>query len=185
MRHTLLALLFIASGAWATPYDICIISDNPEPACFVLDTPLPKEDIIAVVEYPEGTTQINIAGVEVQLNCKDTNGDGFDDECLMGISAADSPYHPYGTDLAVVCSGTTLLLTKADGEGGTYTNSQMNSLQCGYVAPPDDPCFNGSWYIGYGKPECEDVDNVEYRLFCTEVYEEDFYGLAKRTTCPR
>ena len=184
MRHTLLALLFLASGAWATPYDICIISDNPDPVCFVLDTPLPKADIVAVVEYPSGDVEINIAGVEVQLDCKDNNGDGFDDECLMGISAADSPYHPYGTALDVMCSGTTLLVTKADGEGGTYTNSQMNSLQCGYVAPPTDPCYNGSWYVGYGNPECEQ-DDVEYRLFCTEVETEDFYGLAKQTTCPR
>ena len=185
MRHTLLALLFMASGAWATPYDICIISDNPEPACFVLDTPLPKEDIIALVEYPDGVTQINIAGVEVNLDCTDTDGDGFDEECLMTVEASDSPYHPYGTDLDVMCSGTTLLVTKADGEGGTYTNSQMNSIQCGYVAPPDDPCYNGSWYVGQGNPECEAVDDFEYRVFCTSVEDEDFYGLAKRTTCPR
>lgn len=187
MRHTLLLLsaFLVVPFATAVPYDICIISDNPEPACFVLDTPLPKEDIIALVEYPDGHTEINIAGVEVNLDCEDTDGDGFDEECLMTVEEADSPYHPAGTALDVMCSGNTLLVTKANGSGGTYTNSQMNSIQCGWVAPDDDPCYNGSWYVGQGNPECEDVIEVEYRLFCTSVEDEDFYGLAKRTTCPR
>ncbi len=186
MRHTLtmLALLWLASQAMAAPYDICIISDAPDPACFVLDTPLPKDDIIAVVEYPDGDTEINIAGVEVNLNCKDTDGDGFSEECLMTVEAADSPYHPYGTVLSAQCVRTTLITKKADGEGGTYTNSQMNSIRCGYVAPDDDPCYNGSWYVGQGNPECEDVIDIEYRLFCTSAEDEGVYGLATRTACP-
>jgi len=185
MRHTLLLLTLLwASSSIAVPYDICIISDNPDPACFVLDTDLPKDDIIAVVEYPNGDTEINIAGVEVNLDCKDTDGDGFSEECLMTVEAADSMYHPYGTVLSAQCVRTTLLTTKADGEGGTYTNSQMNSIQCGYVAPDDDPCYNGSWYVGQGNPECEAVDDFEYRLFCTSAEDEGVYGLAKRNTCP-
>ena len=185
MRHTLLILLFLASGAWATPYDICIISDAPDPACFELDTPLPKDDIIALVEYPSGDYELSIAGVNLDFDCTDTDSDGFDDECVITVEAAESPYHAYGVALSVTCSGTTLLVTKADGEGGTYTNSQMNSIQCGYVAPPDDPCYRGTWFIGQGNPECEDLGDIEYRLFCTSVEEDDFYGLAKRTTCPR
>ena len=182
---TLFGMLLIASQAMATPYDICIISDAPEPACFVLDTPLPKEDIIAVVEYPDGNTEINIAGVEVNLDCKDTDGDGFSEECLMTVEAADSPYHPYGTVLSAQCVRTTLITKKSDGEGGTYTNSQMNSIQCGYEPPEDDPCFRGSWYIGYGNPECEDVSDIEYRVYCTSVEDEGVYGLATPTACPR
>lgn len=186
MRHTLLLLsaLLVAPFATAVPYDICIISDNPEPACFVLDTPLPKEDIIALVEYPDGDTEINIAGVEVNLVCTDTDDDGFDEECLMYVVAADSPYHPYGTVLSAQCVRTTLLTKKSDGEGGTYTNSQMNSVRCGYEAPDDDPCYNGTWYVGQGNPECEAVDDMDYRLFCTSVEDQGIYGLATRTACP-
>ena len=183
MRHTLLALLFIASGAWATPYDICIISDNPDPVCFVLDTPLPKEDIIAVVEYPDG---VLLKSISLELKFSWTVRTMTVMVLTMNVSweYLRQTHHiiPTALTLAVVCSGTTLLVTKADGEGGTYTNSQGNSLQCGYVAPPDDPCYNGPWYVGYGNPECEDVGDVEYRLFCTEVGEDDYYGLAKQNT---
>jgi len=187
MRHTLLLLsaFLVAPLATAVPYDICIISDNPEPACFVLDTPLPKEDIIAVVEYPNGNMEVNIAGVEVNLDCTDTDGDGFSEECIMEVGAADSPYHPAGTVLDVNCSGTTLLSQKADGSGGTYTNSQMNSIQCGYVAPDDDPCYNGTWYVGQGNPECEDVIDIEYRKYCTIRSGATDYGLATQLkNCP-
>ena len=184
MRYYALLILLFASATSAVPYDICIISDNPDPACFVLDTPLPKEEIIAVVEYPSGDVEINIAGVEVNLDCKDTDGDGFDDECLMSVQAADSIYHPYGTALSINCVGNTLLTQKADGEGGTYTNSQYNSIQCGYEAPDDDPCFRGSWYIGYGKPECEEVDDIEYRKFCTSPGTPSEYILALPENCP-
>ena len=181
---TLLGMLLVASQAMAVPYDICIISDAPEPACFVLDTPLPKDEIIALVEYPSGDYEVSIAGVNLNLDCKDTDGDGFDDECLMSVEAADSPYHAYGVALSISCVGNTLLTQKADGEGGTYTNSQYNSIQCGYEAPDDDPCFRGSWYVGYGNPECEAVDDMDYRVYCTSVEDEGVYGLATRTACP-
>lgn len=185
MRHILLLLsaFLVAPLATSEPYDICIISDAPDPACFVLDTPLPKDDIIALVEYPSGDYELSIAGVNVNLDCTDTDGDGFDEDCLMDIEAAASPYHPYGTVLSVTCSGTTLLSQKADGSGGTYTNSQINSIQCGYVAPDDDPCYNGTWYVGQGNPECEDVTDMEYRLYCTSVENKGIYGLSTPEDC--
>lgn len=185
MRHILLLLsaFLVAPLATSEPYDICIISDAPDPACFVLDTPLPKDDIIALVEYPSGDYELSIAGVNVNLDCTDTDGDGFDEDCLMDIEAAASPYHPYGTVLSVTCSGTTLLSQKADGSGGTYTNSQINSIQCGYVAPDDDPCYNGTWYVGQGNPECEDVTDMEYRLYCTSVENNGIYGLSTPEDC--
>ena len=186
MRHTLLLLsaFLIAPFALAVPYDICIISDAPDPACFVLDTPLDKDDIIALVEYPSGDYDLSIAGVNVNLDCKDTDGDGFDEECLMTVEAADSMYHAYGVVLSAQCVRTTLITKKSDGEGGTYTNSQMNSIQCGYEAPDDDPCYNGSWYVGQSNPECEAVDDMKYRVYCTSVEDQGVYGLAIRTACP-
>ena len=185
MRHTLLLLtaFLVAPLATSESHDICIISDAPDPACFVLDTPLPKDDIIALVEYPSGDYELSIAGVNVNLDCTDTDGDGFDDECVMDIEAAESPYHAYGVALSVTCSGTTLLSQKADGEGGTYTNSQMNSVQCGYVAPDDDPCYNGTWYVGQGNPECEAVEDMEYRKYCTPLGSSGGYVQADTESC--
>ena len=188
MRHTLvtLALLVMASAATAVPYDICIISDAPDPACFVLDTDLPKEEIIALVEYPNGDYELSIAGVNVNLDCKDTDGDGFDEECLMTVEAADSMYHPEGTVLSARCAGTTLIIETADGSGGSYTklgNSQINSPQCGYVAPDSDPCYNGTWYVGQGNPDCEAVD-IEYKKYCTGVVITlDGYVVAESEQC--
>ncbi len=186
MRHTLLLLtaFLVAPFATAEPHNICIISDAPDPACFVLDTDLPKDDIIALVEYPSGDYDLSIAGVRLDFDCKDTDGDGFDEECLMSVEAADSMYHAYGVVLSITCVGNTLLSKKSDGEGGTYTNSQYNSVQCGWVAPDDDPCYNGTWYVGQGNPECEDVIDIEYRVYCTSVEDEGIYGLATRTACP-
>ena len=185
MRHILLLLtaFLVAPLATSEPYDICIISDAPETACFVLDTPLPKDDIIALVEYPSGDYELSIAGVNLDFDCTDTDGDGFDDECEITVEAAESPYHAYGVALSVTCSGTTLLSQKADGEGGTYTNSQINSIQCGYVAPDDDPCYNGTWYVGQGNPECEDVIDMEYRKYCTSVENNGIYGLSTPEDC--
>ena len=162
-RLTILAILFPMMG-YAGEYEICLISDNPDPLCFTLITDLPKEDIVAVANYPNGDVAINIAGVEVDLRCKDTDGDGFDDECLMGVSAADSIYHANGAVLNAVCSGTTLIETVANGFGVTYTRPTLNAEQCGYEP---DPCFSGSWYTGYGNPLCEDPNgDRKYRKVC-------------------
>lgn len=161
----LLILMAIPLLGNAEEYEICLISDNPDPVCFRLITDLPKEEIVAVAEYPNGDVAINIAGVDVNLRCKDTDGDGFDDECLMAVSAADSIYHANGAVLNAVCAGTTLIETVANGFGATYTRPTINAEMCGYVDP--DPCFNGSWYVGWGNPECEDPNGeIQYRKVC-------------------
>ena len=81
------------------------------------------------------------------------------------VAVKAEEYADAGTVISSTCAGTTLLVTKADGQGGTYTDPQLNSTQCGYVAPPSDPCYNGSWYIGFGNPLCEDVDSG-YKKYC-------------------
>lgn len=164
MRKVLAIIgLIVSPASFGEAYEICIKSDS-DPVCFTLDTPLPKDDIIAVANYPNGDVAINIAGVDVNLRCKDTDGDGFDDECLMGVQAADSIYHANGAVLNAVCAGTTLLETVADGFNRTFTRPTYNSALCGYE---DDPCFSGSWYTGYGNPECEDPNgDIKYRKVC-------------------
>lgn len=164
MRKLLVAIGLIALPSFAEEYQICILSDNPEPQCFTLITDLPKEEIIAVANYPNGDVAINIAGVDSRLRCKDTTGDGSDDQCVLAIQAADSPFHAAGAVLEAVCAGTTLLETVADGFNRTYTQPTYNSAQCGYV---DDPCYDGAWYVGYGNPECEDPNgDIKYRKVC-------------------
>lgn len=157
----LLFLLF-STGAFSESYDICF-KGTGAPACFVIETDEPIDSIVTSVEYPNGDLDVNIVGVEVGIRCRDYNRDGADDQCTIAVKGTD--YIAAGTVLASGCSGTTLLVTKADGQGGTYTNPQLNSTQCGYVPPDDDPCYNGSWYVGQGNPLCEDVD-PNYKIIC-------------------
>ena len=172
MRKLLAIIGLMAGPSFAEEYEICIISDNPDPVCFTLITDLPKEDIISVVEYPSGDVEINIAGVDMDLRCKDTDGDGFDDECLLRVQAAESPYYANGAVLEAFCAGTTLLETVADGFNGTFTRPTYNSEQCGYE---DDPCFSGSWYTGYGNPQCEDPNgDIKYRKVCPKNTSENY-----------
>lgn len=168
MRKVLAIIgLIVSPASFGEAYEICIKSDS-DPVCFTLDTPLPKADIVAVANYPNGNVEINIAGVDANLRCKDTNNDGFDDECVLAIQAADSPYHANGAVLNAVCAGTTLLETVADGFNRTFTRPTYNSDQCGYTDP--DPCYSGSWYTGYGNPQCEDPTGTDtspsYREVC-------------------
>lgn len=182
MRRLLAILGLIASPALAEEYEICLISDSPDAVCFTLITDQHKEDIVSVANYPNGDVAINIAGVDADLRCKDTDGDGFDDECLLRVQAADSPYHANGAVLDAVCAGTTLLETVADGFNGTFTRPTYNSDQCGYI--DNDPCFSGSWYTGYGNPECEDPNgNIKYRKVCPSGSSEN-YVLMTPSSCP-
>lgn len=50
-----------------------------------------------------------------------------------------------GTVISKDCSGTTQIITYADGKGGTYTNSVENSVECGYE-PPVVETFDGPTY---------------------------------------
>ena len=181
MRKLLAMIGLIPTLSFAESYEICIISDSPDPVCFTLITDLPKDEIVAVAEYPNGNIEINIAGVDAQLRCKDTDGDGFDDECLLAVSAAESPYFANGAVLEAFCAGTTLLETVADGFNGTFTRPTYNSEQCGYE---DDPCFSGSWYTGYGNPECEDPNgDIKYRRVCPSG-SSGTYVLMTPSSCP-
>jgi hypothetical protein len=60
--------------------------------------------------------------------------------CGGGGGSNDSPPAPaipsQGTVLEESCSGTTLIQTIADGNGGSTQEETPNSPQCGYVAPP-------------------------------------------------
>ena len=161
-KASLLLFLLFSAGAFSEPYDICF-NGTGAPACFVLETDEPIDSIVTSVKYPNGDIDVNIVGVEVAIRCKDNDGDGSDDQCTIAVKAEE--YADAGTVISSTCAGTTLLVTKADGQGGTYTDPQLNSTQCGYVAPPSDPCYNGSWYIGFGNPLCEDVDSG-YKKYC-------------------
>lgn len=172
MRRLLAIVGLIAFPTLAEEYEICILSDSPDPVCFNLITDLPKEDIVAVANYPNGNVEINIAGIDADLRCKDNDNDGFDDECLLRIQAAESPYFANGAVLNAVCAGTTLLETVADGFNGTFTRPTYNSALCGYE---DDPCFSGSWYTGYGNPQCEDPNgDRKYRRVCPSGSSENY-----------
>ena len=162
VRPALLLFAAFSMEAFSKPYDICF-NGTGAPACFILETDEPIDSIVTSVKYPNGDVDVNIVGVEVAIRCRDNDGDGADDQCTIAVKAEE--YADAGTVISSTCSGTTLLVTKADGQGGTYTDPQINSTQCGYVAPDDDPCYNGSWYVGQGNPLCEDVD-PNYKIIC-------------------
>ena len=162
-KTSLLLFLLLSAEALSTnSYDICFVGANG-PACFILETDKEINDIVTSVEYPNGDLDVTIVGVDIRVRCQDNDDDGADDNCTIAVKAEE--YVAAGTVISSSCSGTTLLVKKADGQGGTYTDPQMNSTQCGYVAPDDDPCYNGSWYVGQGNPLCEDVD-TGYKKYC-------------------
>ena len=171
MRHLLatLTLLLIAANAHATPtYDLCF-NGTGEPACIVLETYEDFDDIVVADIDPQGNVDLRITGVYIAVKCDDTDNDGADDKCTIGVSDEQIPDE--GTVISSTCSGTTLLVQKANGLGGTYTDTQINSAQCGY---DDDPCYNGVWYVGQGNPECEDVcpdpePDTDYTKYCIGI----------------
>lgn len=171
-----LTLLLWASATTAAPYDICF-----NDACFVIETDMEIDEVVTSSTQSNGDMEINIAGVYIAVLCEDIDNDGADDKCDIAVSDEEIPQA--GTVLSSTCSGTTLLTQMTDGLGGTYTNSQMNSTQCGYVASDDDPCYNGSWYVGQGNPECEDVRDFDYKKYCIVKDANGNYGLATAENC--
>ena len=112
MRHTLLLLsvFLVAPFATAVPFDICFVSDNPEPACFVVEA----EQLQTVVVQKEESMTIDIDGVDIDFNCNS-------DKTVCEVSVSGS--------------------TDSDTDSSTGSSNS---------------CFSGSWYIGAGKPQCDD-----------------------------
>lgn len=161
----MLAMLLPLTG---NAYDICFVGDNG-PQCFALVTDRELKEVVNVVPYDNGDLEVSFLGVDVDLRCKDTDRDGFDEECTIAISEdPDEQYFPNGTVMSAECRGSTLIETVANGFGVTYTRPTINAEQCGYVG--QDPCYSGSWYTGYGNPLCEDPTGTDtspsYREVC-------------------
>ncbi|MCH4552272.1 arabinan endo-1,5-alpha-L-arabinosidase [Aestuariibaculum lutulentum] len=65
---------------------------------------------------------------------------------IMSCSKDDSEnFEKAGTVISKECNGTTQIITYADGNGGTYTGSVENAVECGYE-PPVVETFNGPTY---------------------------------------
>jgi hypothetical protein len=168
MNRLLLLFLLIPTASSALSYEICFVGNNGR-QCFTLETEKELDEVVATATYPNGDLSVTILGVDVDLRCKDTNGDGYDEECLLGVQASEEPeeYFPNGTVVSAGCTGTTLIERVANGFGATYTRPTINSDQCGYEEPESDPCYSGTWYTGYGNPLCEDTNgNLKYRKVC-------------------
>ncbi len=89
-----------------------------------------------VVSVATETTQAN-GGSMVFVNCGQNEYIHSANSELVGIGFYNSN-PPAGTPITSYCSGSTKMVTLADGSGDTYDEVYMNnSVSCGYI-PPDD-----------------------------------------------
>ena len=168
---TSLTLLLMASESYANSYDICFTGTG-DPACIVIETDQEFDEVVTSTTDADGNIDLTIQGVYIAVKCEDNDNDGADDNCTIGVSDEEIP--SADTVISSTCSGTTLLVQKANGLGGTYTDTQVNSTQGGY---DDDPCYHGTWYVGQGNPEFEDVgpDPVpDYTKFCIGIKDGNY-----------
>ncbi len=99
-----------------------------------------------VTSYCDGTTFVidfgngTIDRLENNINCggtgstvDDTTGDDTTGDDTTAGNLAEGSY------LGKQCSGTTMIMFYADGEGGSTQQQTPNSTECGYVEPPPPP----------------------------------------------
>ena len=99
-----------------------------------------------VTSYCDGTTFVidfgngTIDRLENNINCggtgstvDDTTGDDTTGDDTTAGNLAEGSY------LGKQCSGTTMIMLYADGEGGSTQQQTPNSTECGYVEPPPPP----------------------------------------------
>ncbi len=147
MRHTLitLAFLLVASSAAAVPFDICFISDNPEPACFVVEA----EQLQTVVVQKEESISIDIDGVDIDFNC---NSDKT--VCEVAVTGSTNSGSNTGTNTNTNTNTNTPNTTDTDNDGVIDANDDC----------PTQPGLaqnNGCPYIDYG--------NMVGQLSCTNT----------------
>ena len=65
-----------------------------------------------------------------------TQGPFIDRDKVSDANTPPPPPPSAGTELGRRCDGFDLVITYADGAGGSYDQTTVNSFDCGYVEPP-------------------------------------------------
>lgn len=113
-----------------------------------------------VIDYGNGT----IDRLENNINCGGTGSTGGDTtggDTTGGDTTVDNLAE--GSYLGKQCSGTTMIMLYADGEGGSTQQQTPNSTECGYVEPPPPPPEYAGIDLGtssYTSPDYSQVGTV-------------------------
>jgi len=148
MRHTLLllSLILVAPIAAAVPFDICFISDNPEPACFVVEA----EQLQTVVVQKEESMTIDIDGVDIDFNC---NSDKTVCEVSVGPSDGTDTDTGTNTDSGNPCFS------------GTW-----------YIGQNKPECDNDNDGVPNGNDQCPEENGTSVNGGCPTVDYGDMVG---------
>ena len=112
-----------------------------------------------VIDFGNGT----IDRLENNINCGGT-GSTVDDTTTDDTTVDDTTVDNLaeGSYLGKQCSGTTMIMLYADGEGGSTQQQTPNSTECGYVDPPAEPEYSEADQItnSYTSPDYSQVGTV-------------------------
>lgn len=141
----LLFLLLFSRYAMSYPFEICFISDNPEPACFTVEA----DQLSTHVVQKEESISIDIDGVDIDFNCNS-------DKTVCEVAVTGST-DSGSTNTNTNTNTNTPNTTDSDNDGVIDTNDEC-PLEAGLAQN------NGCPYIDYGNMvgqlSCANTDKV-------------------------